>query len=345
MSTDELQIVKDAFRQADKTGDGTISRSDLVKVLEALGVWSTEECGAMVARAGDAAGAYVRYEDFVEWVFAPHAEQGAPSTRPRPRGLSAPYDLSAPSMENSRVALYGGTFDPISNAHLRCAAQIIQGGQADEVWLLPCANRSDKPMQTKPLDRYCMCQIAVNTCLSPTLPVRVCDADVFRDTAASTYDLLRDLQEKHPSCTFIFVVGQDWLQDLRSWQSLNHDWKEGDPPEERYICTGSKLVEEFDFLVIPRPGIELKLTPEDPTGLRSFGPRFAWLTAPGDMHLISGNLDSAETRRRAEIAWQCAETAHHGCLSELQGIIPLGVISYIRRKLLYIPEGAEIAPQ
>ena len=46
-----------------------------------------------------------------------------------------------------------------TNSHLTCAAEIINSGSADEVWLVPCGPRDDKPyLKTSPLDRYCMCR-------------------------------------------------------------------------------------------------------------------------------------------------------------------------------------------
>lgn len=43
-----------------------------------------------------------------------------------------------------RVAVYGGSFNPITNAHLNCAAEIIHSKLADEVWIVPCGTRPDK---------------------------------------------------------------------------------------------------------------------------------------------------------------------------------------------------------
>jgi len=44
-----------------------------------------------------------------------------------------------------RVAVYGGAFNPITNAHLNVASEIVHSELADEVWIVPCGNRSDKP--------------------------------------------------------------------------------------------------------------------------------------------------------------------------------------------------------
>ena len=49
----------------------------------------------------------------------------------------------------------------------------MHSGLCDEVWLVPCGPRPDKPkLKTPALDRYCMCQISVNTVFSPEFPIK-----------------------------------------------------------------------------------------------------------------------------------------------------------------------------
>ena len=51
---------------------------------------------------------------------------------------------------------------------MTCASEIVHSGQAEEVWLVPCGPRPDKPgLKTPPLHRYVMAEIAVNTMFSP----------------------------------------------------------------------------------------------------------------------------------------------------------------------------------
>eukprot|EP00435_Cladocopium_sp_Y103_P051303 s2360_g15.t2 len=202
-----------------------------------------------------------------------------------------------------RVAVYGGAFDPPTNSHMTCASEIVHSGCADEVWLVPCGPRPDKPkLKTPALDRYCMCQVAVNTVFSPEFPIRVSDIDTRREMAAFTYDLLCSLRDAHPGVQFTFVIGSDWLQpgtSIADWTSLNHNWKPGMPESQKYIVTGDKLLREFEFLVIPRPGYD-------------------------------GNLSSTEIRTRTRV-----EACKGGNLQTIEGLIPPGVLSYIRRQELY----------
>jgi len=216
-----------------------------------------------------------------------------------------------------RVAVYGGAFDPPTVDHMRCCAQILRSRQVDEVWLTPCGPRPDKPgIKTSTTHRWAMCEIAVNTCFSPTLPVRVCDADVTRSRAYFTYDLLRKLSSDHADThDFKFVVGTDWLQagtDIRKWES--------DDGGVRRV-TGHKLVAEFDFLVLKRPGHPAH------GELSDYGPRFSYLDVDGDEDaFVEGGGSSTTVRQRLRAT---------GDLDAVAGLVPAGVLAFINRHRLY----------
>eukprot|EP01060_Flectonema_neradi_P026801 TRINITY_DN3614_c0_g1_i1.p1 TRINITY_DN3614_c0_g1~~TRINITY_DN3614_c0_g1_i1.p1 ORF type:complete len:283 (+),score=17.28 TRINITY_DN3614_c0_g1_i1:48-896(+) len=219
-----------------------------------------------------------------------------------------------------RIAVYGGAFDPVTNGHLSCAAEIVHSGIADEVLMVPCGPRPDKPkMATAAIDRYVMLQIAVNTSFSPGFPVKVSNIEVFEPKSLATYDMLSSLRAQNPGVDFMFVVGSDWLQsgqDLRHWTS-----KEGK--------TGEKLVSEFDFLIIKRPGYDL------PENLSVFGPRFSVLSLPHGMNYVDSNVSSTEIRKRVAVSEQVREFVAGSHLTSADGLVPTGVLAYITRQGLY----------
>jgi len=261
----------------------------------------------------------------------------------------------APTAERKQVAIYGGAFDPVTNSHLTGVAEIVHSGCADEVWLVPCGPRPDKPnLKTSPMDRFCMCRIAVNSCFTSDLPVTVSDIECFADSSFYTYDLLCSLRIRHPEADFSFIIGSDWLQpgsNLASWTSANWNWKPGDPEEEKVIVTGARMLEEFRFLIIRRPGYDVPTTAEDPTGLLRFGKNLSWLRMKDGQTLVEGNLSSTEVRRRTALARRrCANSprkqGNHGGLEEksvnhsrnyfgLDGLVPAAVIAYMGRRGLY----------
>ena len=219
-----------------------------------------------------------------------------------------------------KVAVYGGAFDPVTNGHLSCAAEIVHSGLADEVLMVPCGPRPDKPnMKTSATDRYVMLQIAVNTSFSPGFPVKVSDIEIWEPHALPTYDMLSELRKRQEGVEFMFVVGSDWLQDgqdLRKWNS-----KEGE--------TGERLVAEFDFLIIKRPGYEL------PDSLKQYGPRFSVLSLPHGMNYVDSNVSSTEIRKRVAVSEQVRLSMAGNQMTSADGLVPTGVLAYIQRQNLY----------
>jgi len=226
------------------------------------------------------------------------------------------------------IGVYGGALNPITYGHLQLATEIVHSGHVDEVWLCPCGPRPDKPkMKTSPEHRTAMCEIAINSAVSLDFPIRVTDHEAIRGPMA-TYDSLCYLRERHPDCDFCFVIGSDWLQpgtDIREWTS-----KEG--------RTGERLLNEFDFLVLPRPGYEV-------ADLTAFGPRMRWMRLPDGLKLVGSNASSTELRKRARAAstsrrgrhpWrQCQGGGVDGTLGPslraMDGLLPPAVLAYIGR--------------
>jgi len=168
-----------------------------------------------------------------------------------------------------------------------------------------------------------MAEMAVNQGVSPSFPIYVVDHEVKEaslagaDGTVATYDSLHYLAEKHQDCDICFVIGSDWLRpgtDLRQWTS-----KEG--------RTGDKLLSEFDFLVLPRPGYEV-------ADLAAFGPRMMWLTLPANFQMAESNAAATEVRKRAKAEWKADPEKGNG-MRALNGLVQPGVLAFILRNRVY----------
>ena len=90
-----------------------------------------------------------------------------------------------------------------------------------------------------------------------------------------------------------------------------------------------RLVEEFDFLVVPRPGYDVPAG-----GLAAFGPRFRWVAPAGGFSLIEpGNISSSELRKR--MSQELARDPNRTAPELLDGHTPPAVVSFIQRRGLY----------
>jgi nicotinate-nucleotide adenylyltransferase len=179
---------------------------------------------------------------------------------------------------NKRIAVLGGSFDPITDGHLKCACEIVHARKAHEVWIVPCGVRPDKPsLKTPYMHRLIMCHLAVNTTFGSQFPIRVSDIEMPEPMALSTYHLMERLKQEYPDKDFVFVIGADLIDSLKSWDAP------GVPD------AGMRLWNECSFLVLDRPGYEL---PE------SLPANFTQLTAAAGTTIVTEEVSSSEIRRR-----------------------------------------------
>ena len=148
-----------------------------------------------------------------------------------------------------RVAIFGGSFNPITDGHLKMACEVLHSKKVDELWLIPCGKRPDKPsLKTPALNRYIMCQLAVNSKLPMIndgldFAISVHDAELDAPKAYITPVLLRKLDKMYPDIEFCFMAGADLLEGMHTWGGKDKS------------LDGWELTREM--VVLPREGYEI----------------------------------------------------------------------------------------
>jgi nicotinate-nucleotide adenylyltransferase len=117
------------------------------------------------------------------------------------------------------VAIFGGTFDPVHNGHLRSAIEIKEALGVGELRLMPSHR---PPLRGAPgaesRQRLAMVAAAVNG----QSGLRVDDRELRRDGPSYTVDTLRDLRaELGAAVSLTVVMGSDAFNQLHRWQ----DWQ------------------------------------------------------------------------------------------------------------------------
>lgn len=138
--------------------------------------------------------------------------------------------------KGERICVFGGTFDPIHEAHLRIAEEALKRFALDRVLFVPAANPPHKdPAAVTPYeDRFRMVEIAC-------APYPRFEASRLEAGAGQSYtvDTLRRLRSRiAPNDELFFLIGSDAFDELESWK----DWQE--------------LVAMTEFIVVSRPGGE-----------------------------------------------------------------------------------------
>jgi|ERR1035437_452983 nicotinate-nucleotide adenylyltransferase len=117
-------------------------------------------------------------------------------------------------MHNERIAIIGGTFDPIHNGHLALAHAAIEIFDCNKCLLLPSAHpyHREQPISSY-VERCEMLQLAIQN----EKQIEVVNTSSFEDKFTYTYNSLCYIKTLYPSAELIFALGTDAAQFLDSW--------------------------------------------------------------------------------------------------------------------------------
>lgn len=126
-----------------------------------------------------------------------------------------------------KVAIFGGSFNPIHTGHIALAQTVQQQCGLDEVWLMVSPQNPLKRNDTDLLDdslRFEMAQKA----LEGVEGVKACDYEFHLPKPSYTWNTLQHLTKDYPDYTFTLLIGGDnWahFQRWRHWKDIlwHHD--------------------------------------------------------------------------------------------------------------------------
>jgi len=136
-----------------------------------------------------------------------------------------------------RVCVFGGTFDPIHDAHIRIAEEAKLKFKLDLMLLVPAGNPPHKDAFTPFEDRFRMVELACDQ--HPGLEASALEAGTEHSYTIDTIERVR--KQLEPEDKLFFLIGADAFGDLETWKG----WKE--------------LVQLTEFIVVARPESEYKV--------------------------------------------------------------------------------------
>lgn len=142
-------------------------------------------------------------------------------------------DGAPPNRGGERVCLFGGTFDPIHEAHLRLAEKATQAFSLDRVLFVPARKPPHKKANTvTPYEhRFRMVEIACAP-YAAFIPSRL-EAGNERSYTVDTLERFR--KTLSPADRLFFLIGADAFDDLETWKR----WED--------------VVKLTEFIVVTRP--------------------------------------------------------------------------------------------
>lgn len=151
---------------------------------------------------------------------------------------------------------FGGSFNPIHNAHLRCVGEVADRLGFPRAMLIPSAQPPHKPEQAdlaSATDRLTMCRIAV----SPDRRIEVSDIELHRSGPSYTFDTVCLLKQQG-NAAISWLIGADMLMILPKWHRSR------------------ELIREARILVMARPGVPID-----------------WAALPAEFQTLRDNIVSA----------------------------------------------------
>jgi nicotinate-nucleotide adenylyltransferase len=114
-----------------------------------------------------------------------------------------------------KIAIYGGTFDPVHHAHLILAREAIETLELDKVILVPAAISPLKkaaPIASGEV-RLAMLQTAIKG--EPKFEVDECE--LLRPPPSYTVDTVERIRRREPDASIYCLIGEDNVGQLPRW--------------------------------------------------------------------------------------------------------------------------------
>lgn len=130
-----------------------------------------------------------------------------------------------------RVAILGGSFDPIHVGHLQIAKTALKKMAIDEVWFMPAMDTPLKDHQSASF--YDRCQM-IALAIKPFRHMKLCTLEGEREERSYTIDTVMALKKRYPRITFSWLIGDDQAKQFDAWKE------------------SARLLEELSFYVFSR---------------------------------------------------------------------------------------------
>ncbi|HSE16037.1 MAG TPA: nicotinate-nucleotide adenylyltransferase [Pyrinomonadaceae bacterium] len=136
-----------------------------------------------------------------------------------------------------RIALYGGTFDPVHAGHLEVARRVLQLFEIEKVLFIPAQMAPHKIARpvTEPIHRYAMLALATQDDPRLSISTFELDAPDRRYTVDTVEHFQRALGD---STELFFIMGADSWSEITTWR----EWE--------------RLLSMTNHIVVTRPGYE-----------------------------------------------------------------------------------------
>ncbi len=138
-------------------------------------------------------------------------------------------------MNEKKICLFGGTFNPVHNGHLYIARSVAALLDADLVLFIPSGMPPHKDAATIPSGKHRLAMLRLALSGSPQF--KACDIEIKRSGPSFTIDTIDLLRQDYPDARLIFIVGMDAFIQLNTWKE----------PERLLTLCDFALISRLDY--------------------------------------------------------------------------------------------------
>lgn len=198
-----------------------------------------------------------------------------------------------------RIGIYGGTFAPVHNGHVKAAEEFFRQMELDLLYIIPAAVPPHKHIDASddPHHRLKMCELA----FAGMERVFVSDMEIARGGRSYTVDTLRALTGEDRR--LFLLMGTDMMLTLDQWREAEEIFR---------LCYPVYMRREND------PIIEGQIVAKN----KEYLARYGKIVRRVPMEFV--DISSTEIRDRVK----------HG--APIDGVVPPAVVHYIKEHQLYV---------
>jgi len=148
------------------------------------------------------------------------------------------------------TAIYGGTFNPIHNGHVKMGQELLRITDIKEIWYMVSPLNPFKQGQTIAPDeaRFELAKEALKGCKG----LKACDYEFLLPKPSYTWNTLQKLRAEYPKREFALVIGAD------NWPRFG-DWYHS-----------SDILSTTQIFIFPRQGTDIDPSALDPKTCTSY---------------------------------------------------------------------------
>ena len=132
------------------------------------------------------------------------------------------------------IGVFGGSFNPIHNAHINLARNLLEAVDLNEVWFVVSPQNPFK-QQTDLMPDDLRLQM-VSKALEDERRLKACDIEMRMPKPSYMWNTLQALGKEYPDHRFVLIIGSD------NWERFSEWYRASD------------IIKQYDIVIYPRPG-------------------------------------------------------------------------------------------